>query len=125
MEKIIAYHGTSKRFEQFDSSYLGTTTSSICQGNGNLVGFYFTDDLEAAKAYSREAGCNEGEEIILTCELSFSSLWDGTSSEVEQIEDADEFRGFMDADGYDALRLWNRDYTEYCIWNVEQIKICS
>lgn len=47
--EIIAYHGSSKKFKNFDFSYINSGT-----GDGGMYGpgFYFTEDKELAKVWN-------------------------------------------------------------------------
>ena len=47
--KIMLYHGTTANFDKFDPSHINTGWGEQAYG----YGFYFTDSLKTAEAYSR------------------------------------------------------------------------
>ena len=49
-QPLVVYHGTADIIEAFDDRYAGETT-----GNNDYGAFFFTDNLEVAEDYSRQA----------------------------------------------------------------------
>lgn len=84
---LVVYHGTADIIEAFDERYAGDTT-----GNNEYGAFFFTDNLEVAEDYSRQAyirryeGRDEEE-----LQSYYKDEFNLTDEEVESIiEDLDE-----------------------------------
>ena len=57
---VKVYHGTTRKFKEFDSIHLGGATKS----RSARFGFWFTDDIETAKSYAREENNAKVNELI-------------------------------------------------------------
>lgn len=54
------FHGTSRKFENFDDTKLGEATKA----NSAKAGFFFTDDVETAKSYPKAENWRKVDELI-------------------------------------------------------------
>jgi len=60
-DEVIVYHGTTRKFNKFDSSKLGEATKS---GDTAKSGFWFTDDISTAKSYARAENERKVDELL-------------------------------------------------------------
>lgn len=61
-KKIIAYHGSNKNFDNFDSKYMSSS------GQASGYGFYFTTSRNNAKMYAGDG------DVMYTCEIDVTGL---------------------------------------------------
>lgn len=61
-KKVIAYHGSPRDFDKFDSKYMSST------GASDGYGFYFTTSKANAKMFMEDGG------VLLTCEIDVNGI---------------------------------------------------
>ena len=123
--KLTVFHGTDSDVSKFDRKFLGTSNGET---PSNMMGFYFTDNIEVARSFGKN---------ILTCEitidrplvvdaggLNYSQFKHKLNSIVDKINtkkyDSIIVENYLDAGKY------SRDYlpsTQYIVFDVRNIKI--
>ncbi|HEY5563937.1 MAG TPA: hypothetical protein VIK72_19650 [Clostridiaceae bacterium] len=137
----FVYHGTNKKFKQFDNSF---NKKSTLYGDA----FYFTDSLESANNYATTYQSNVGEGRVIKATLKHDKMWDYNNDKItpQQFEDifnydgelpkitkpttlgqlkgVNSFTSELKELGYDGFKILEKDGSNtYAVFNPEQITV--
>ena len=115
----IVKHGTPNKFDTFDSNMIGTSTDPGWLGTGFY--FYGDNDIYAGQYAGRNG-------VVMECYLNIRNPYIATGEDMDKLSEAnskeasDEFREYLESEGYDGV-YYNEDLNEeWVAFYPEQIK---
>ena len=115
----IVKHGTPNKFDKFDAKMIGTTTDPGWLGTGFY--FYGDNDIYAGQYAGRNG-------TVMECYLNIRNPYIAIGEDMERLSEAnskeasDEFREYLESEGYDGV-YYNGDLNEeWVAFYPEQIR---